>query len=158
MIASASDSPVLVTVALLAACVWVGGFVAIVVVGRVARSVLDPAGRVAFFRSLGRAYGVVGGLALLVALVTGALLLRDHPWTSTAQWAVGCAAALAAATVAGVLQARAMTRLRRRLLHDPGDGALAERIRRRARAAAALRAAIGALSVALVVLSAWMVT
>jgi putative copper export protein len=64
-------SVVLVFVHLLAASVWVGGFVAVAVVARVAKRELDPAARVAFFRSLGRDYGKVGGSALAVATLTG---------------------------------------------------------------------------------------
>jgi uncharacterized membrane protein len=158
MTPSATAGPVLVTVALLAACVWIGGFVAIAVVARVARSVLDPPARVAFFRSLGRSYGVVGGTALVVCLASGALLLRGQPWTATTSAAAGVAGAVVVATVAGVIQARAMTRLRRRALADPGDPVLAASIRRRARSAAALRAAIGTLSIALVALAAVLAT
>jgi putative copper export protein len=54
MTVAATASPVLVFVALVAACVWVGGFVAIAVVARVARRQLERGARVAFFRALGR--------------------------------------------------------------------------------------------------------
>jgi hypothetical protein len=141
----------LVFVALLAACVWVGGFVAIAVVARVARRQLEPGARVAFFRALGRSYGVVGGVALAVALACGAALLADRAWDGTALAAIVVAVALVLATVAGVAQARGMTRLRRRAL---GDAALAAQVRTGAARAALLRAAIGALSVALLALAA----
>ena len=54
---------ILVFVELLAASIWIGGFVAIGVVAKVARAQLEPAQRVAFFRHLGRTYLRVGGAA-----------------------------------------------------------------------------------------------
>jgi len=143
----------LVFVALLAACVWVGGFVAIAVVARVARRQLEPGARVAFFRALGRSYGVVGGIALAVALASGAALLAHQAWDATALAAILVAVALVLATVAGVAQARGMTRLRGSALRN-ADEALAARVRTGAARAAVLRAAIGALSVALLALGA----
>jgi hypothetical protein len=150
-------SAVLVFVALLAACVWVGGFVAIAVAARVARRELAPGAQVAFFRGLGRSYGVVGGVALAVALGCGAALLAGHGWDGTALAAVVVAVALVAVTVAGVTQARGMTRLRRRAL-DAGEAALAARVRAGAARANALRAAIGALSLVLLALAAVLAT
>ncbi|MGN6130678.1 MAG: hypothetical protein ACTHOK_10105, partial [Nocardioidaceae bacterium] len=55
-------------VLVVATSIWLGGYVAIVVVARVATRTLDPGGRVALFRSLGRAYLRVGLPALAVAL------------------------------------------------------------------------------------------
>ncbi len=104
-----------------AAAVWVGGLVAIFVVARVARRTLRPAERVAFFRCLGRAYGPVGGLALALALASGAVLLSRHPWDGQVTAATAVAGSLVAVTAAGVVQARRMTRLRHRALGNPGD-------------------------------------
>lgn len=58
----------------------------------------------------------------------------------------------------GVAQARRMTRLRQDALRDPGRPGLAGRVRRGARNAAALRAVIAALSLALRVLGAVIAT
>jgi uncharacterized membrane protein len=145
----ATLSEVLVFVTLLAGSVWVGGFVAIAVAARVASRHLQPADRVAFFRALGRSYGVVGGLALAVALVGGAVLLADHGWDGAALSSVVAAAALVLVTAAGVRQARGMTRLRQRALRDGAGGPLSERVRDGARRAAFLRAAIALLSLVL---------
>lgn len=71
---------VLLAVFILATSVWVGGYVAVAVVARAASATLDAAGRVAFFRSLGRSYLWVGVPALVIALATGAILARDHDW------------------------------------------------------------------------------
>ena len=144
----------LVFVAMLGACTWVGGFVVIVVVTRVARSTLESAEQVAFFRALGRAYGVVGGTALAVALVAGGLLLADREWDGLALAAVVLASATVIATWAGVVQARGMTRLRAAVVRDPENAGLALRVRRHSRRAAALRAAIGALSIGLLAVAA----
>lgn len=142
----------LVTVCVLSTAVWTGGIVAIVVVARVASSTLDTRLRVDFFRALGRSYGVVATLALLVGLATGAALLRDHPWDALQLAAACVAGALLATTVVGILQARAMTRLRRGAL--TGGACSSGALRRGARLAAALRSAIGLLTLALVILGA----
>jgi uncharacterized membrane protein len=145
---------VLVFVHLLAACVWVGGFVAIAVVARVARRELDAAARVAFFRSLGRSYGRVGGCALAIGVLSGAALLGQRGWDQAAGAAAILALALIIATVAGIAQARRMTRLRHLAVIEPGDPRLLAPIDRGARQALILRASIGALTVALLALGA----
>jgi hypothetical protein len=142
----------LVATGLLGLSVWSGGLVAIFVVARTAAATLDRRQRVEFFRALGRSYALVGNTGLLVALACGALLLRSHPWTPAQIAAAGVAGALIVATIAGMLQARAMTRLRRRAL-EPG-AIEARTLRRGARLAATLRGAIGTLTLALVVLAA----
>jgi uncharacterized membrane protein len=147
-------STILLVVHALSAAIWIGGLVAIFVVARAASATLDRADRIAFFRALGRAYGIVGGAALLVALASGAILLDDHPWDGLLTATAIVAAALLLATAAGVAQARAMTRLRREAMGTP---ALADRVRRGALLAAALRGAIGLLTLALVVLGAALV-
>ena len=143
----------LVTVLVLSACVWVGGYVAIGVVARVATHTLDPAARVSFFRGLGRSYLRVGTPALLIALATGAALTTEHGWDGRAVTAAILAALLLAALAFGVAQARRMTRLRAGALSS-GSVEGAERVRRGARAAAVLRAGIGVLTLALVVVGA----
>jgi hypothetical protein len=145
---------VLTFVALLAGSIWVGGFVAIAVVARIARAQLDRPAQIAFFRALGRRYLVVGLCSLLVALGAGAALLAQHDWDATALAATVVAGALLAATVAGVAQARGMTRARARVVRSPDDPVLARRVRRGAVRATVLRAAIGGLTVALVALAA----
>lgn len=52
-------------------------------VARSAARTLEPAHRVAFFRSLGRSYLLVGGPALIVALGSGAALAGEHAWDGT---------------------------------------------------------------------------
>ena len=149
---------ILAGIFMLASCIWVGGYVAIAVVARTAVKTLDASNRVAFFRSLGRSYLLVGTPALVVALGTGAGLLTDHAWTGTVTAAVAVAAALVASLAVGVAQARRMTRLRAAALAEPQHAALQQRVASGARGAAILRAAIGLLSFALIALGALLVT
>jgi uncharacterized membrane protein len=142
----------LTAVLVLATAVWVGGLVAIFVVARVARATLGTAERVAFFRGLGRAYGLAGGLALTIALASGAVLASTYRWDGQLTASAVVAAGLVAATVAGVAQARRMTRLRQDALRHPGSLELTARIRQGARNASVLRAAIAVLSLALLAL------
>ena len=144
----------LVTVEVLAASVWIGGLAAIGIVAQIVRQQLEPAARVDFFRSLGRRYLNVGGGALLMAFASGALLLARGAWTEEKSAAVAVAAALLLATAAGVLQARSLTVMRRRALDGTAQPALTASIRRGARTATLLRASIGALTIALVVIAA----
>jgi hypothetical protein len=152
LIALGAASVPLVTVGLVGLSVWTGGLVAIFVVARTAARTLDGRRRVDFFRALGRSYAIVGNTALAVTLACGALLLRSHPWTPAQVGAVAVAGALILATAVGMLQARAMTRLRRRAL-EPG-AIDAQAVRNGARLAAALRGTIGILTLALIVLAA----
>lgn len=149
---------VLLGVFTLASCVWVGGYVAIAVVARVAARTLEPASRVAFFRALGRSYLFVGTPALLIAIGTGAALASQLPWDGVLVAAAVLAAALLVSLAAGVVQARQLTRLRVAALTDPSDSALARRVRHGARAATALRALIGLLSLALIALGSLLAT
>lgn len=145
-------SHVLTFFTLLGACVWLGGFIAIGVVARSARATLERPAQVAFFRALGRSYGIVGSVALLIALGCGAALLTERSWDGAGLAAIIVACALVLATVAGVVQARGMTRLRRRAIEDDADERLAAQVRAGARRARILRSAIGLLSIALLAL------
>ena len=102
--------------------------------------------------------GVVGLLALAMALTTGAVLVYGRPWDSALTAAAVAAGSLVGVTATGIVQARRMTRLRRRALHHPDDMGLAGRVRRGARVAGALRALIGVISLALVALGAVLAT
>jgi hypothetical protein len=149
----------LIGVLVLATAVWVGGSAVLVLVARVTRRTLRPADRVAFFRALGRGYGIVGGVALVVGLASGAVLLSGRAWTAASIAAVIEAGLLVIGTVVGVAQARRLTVLRGRALKrtngiDDVDAGLADQLRATARRAALLRVGIGGLSVALVAIGA----
>jgi hypothetical protein len=151
MMVVADARPVLVFLALLGGSVWIGGFVAIVVVTRIARAQLERRAQIEFFRALGRRYLVVGNGALVVGLAAGGVLLADHAWDGVVLAALIVAAGVVLVTAAGIVQARRLSRLRARAM---GDEALAPHVRRRAMQAGMLRGAIGLLSVALLALAA----
>lgn len=132
--------------------VWVGGLIAIAVVARVATATLDPAARIGFFRGLGRAYGIIGTVALALAYGTGAALLDGRSWSVTLSAAVAVAATLVLTLAIGVAQARRMTRLRRSALGAPDDAEIARQVRSGATRASALRGLIALLSLALLAL------
>lgn len=157
----ASSSPVsvvLVTLLVLGTSIWAGSIVTLVLVARVASRTLPPSVRVDFFRGLGRAQGVVGTAALVVALVSGAALLRDRPYDGLLAITAGVTALLVATAGIGVAQARRMTRRRRAAPDGLDDADVAARIRRGARQAAALRAAIAGLTLALILLGSALAT
>lgn len=140
-----------IVVLLLATCVWVGGWAAVIVVARSTTATLTREARVAFFRHFGRLYGVVSTIALVVAIVAGGILLLTREWT-------GLATAIAVVTLIlvltlgwGVVQARSLSRMRAEL-HESEDAALAQRIERRAASATVLRGMIGVLSIVVLVL------
>lgn len=139
-------------VVLLGAAVWLGGLIAIVVVARIAARTLRPPDRIGFFRGLGRAYGVVGPVALVLVYGPGAALLYGRPWTGALIATVVVAVALVVVTAVGMAQARRMGRLRRRALETDGDEAITARVRRGAVRAGLLRALIAVLSFALLAL------
>jgi uncharacterized membrane protein len=151
--AAAASAP-LIALHALAVSIWVGGLVAIFIVARAASVSLEPAQRVALFRALGRRYGIAGSVALLVALGTGAALLRGHSWDGLLIATATAAGALLVATGIGIAQARSMTRLRRRALEEFRGDVLDPKVRRGAALAAGLRGAIALLTLALVVLGA----
>ncbi len=148
----------LLAVFIVATSIWVGGLVNITIVARVARRTLSPADRVAFFRGLGRVHGMVGSGALLVALITGGVLLRHHGWDGLVIAAVVLTGALLAASVVGMAQARRMTVLRRSLTDGSGGAALQAQVARGARSAIVLRVLITVLTLAMVIVGAALAT
>src|SRR5579875_3001064 len=147
---------VLVTILVLSTSVWIGGYVAIGVVARAATATMDPAARVAFFRSLGRSYLWVGTPALVIGLISGGLVARDHPWDAALIISLAVAILLIVLLGVAVQQARRMTRLRHAALQSGQNPATVEAIRRGRRSADALRATLGVLSLILVVLGCFM--
>lgn len=144
----------LVAVLVLACSVWVGGYVAAAISARTTAATLQASDRIAFFRALGRTYLRVDVPALAVALVVGAVLLAARGWDAWAWAATAVAVALVLVLAIAIAQARRMTVLRTRSLSEP-DGAAAAQVRGGSRRAAVLRAVLGVLSVALVVIGAF---
>ena len=153
-------TPTLVVVlAILSACVWVGSLVCLAVVTSAARSVLDGAAQVALFRAVGRRYAVIGTVSLLMAVGAGIdLAWPPSTWSSVIDAAVGLAGLLVLATLAGMVQARAMTGLRRRSMRTPDDAHLSRAVRRGRLVATALRSLMALITLAIVALAAVAVT
>jgi hypothetical protein len=147
----------MLVVGALAASVWIGSFVCLAVVARVAHRTLDGRSSVALFRALGRTYRILGTGALLVALGMGLALTWPVPTTRVALTIVACSAVLVVLTGAGMAQAHRMTARRAHALRHPDDTAAARLVRRGAVAAAILRGLIGASTLVIVVLAAALV-
>lgn len=154
---SQTAQALVLAVFVLATSVWVGGYVALAVVARSARATLDPAGRVLFFRSLGRSYLRVGLSALVISLATGAVLLRNHDWDALLIVTTVVAAVLVVLLAVAIAQARKMSLLRGRAL-EVADDRLAAQVSRSGRNAGILRVALGLLTLTLVVLGAFLAT
>lgn len=144
---------VLLGLLLISAAIWLGGWVTLVLVARSTTATLQRHDRVAFFKHFGRRFGIVATVALIVALVTGCVLLAAATWTLVSTVLVFAAAVLVAVLAVGVAQARRMTRLRRASLAAPDDRTLAERVTAGGRRASVLRAGIGAISLLIFVLA-----
>lgn len=148
----------LIVVVILACAIWIGGYVTVIVVSAITRKTLDGRTRVDFFRRFGAAIFAVTIPALLVAYASGWTLLARLPWSGgLTRMAVG-SAALLLVVVVGVIQARDLTRLRRRLAAEAGNDNLARTIRKRAHAATAARGLIGILTLGLVINTAVLLT
>jgi len=154
----ATNTP-LVAIELIAACIWVGSLVCLALVASVARSVLDGPAQVAFFRALGRRYGIVGTASLLVAIGAGlALSWPPSSWSNIIAAAVALAGLLVLLTGAGMAQARAMGAIRRRSISSPDDEDAARAVRRGQMLAGALRGTMALVTLAIVVLAAQAIT
>jgi uncharacterized membrane protein len=153
----ATSAP-LVAVELIAASIWVGGMVCIAIVAKAARGVLDESSQVAFFRAVGRRYGMVGTASLLIAIAAGlALSWPPSSWSRTIDAAVVLAGVLVVATIAGMMQARAMTALRRKLIANAGDSSTAVALRRGRLLANGIRGLMALMTLAIVILAAFAV-
>ncbi|MGH9065139.1 MAG: hypothetical protein ACRDZQ_00775 [Acidimicrobiales bacterium] len=146
----------LVTIEILSACVWVGSLACLTVVSSAARHALEGPSQVALFRALGRRYAIVGSGSLLVAIGAGLTLVwPPSAWPGTIDAAAALTGLLVLATAAGMAQARAITRLRRRAeggaTARPALGTL-EAVRRGRVLASSLRSLMAVVTVAIVVL------
>ncbi|MEO8906643.1 MAG: hypothetical protein ABI310_01075 [Microbacteriaceae bacterium] len=144
---------VLLGLLIVSSAIWLGGWVALVVVARSTTATLSRPDRVAFFRHFGPRFGVVATVSLMVAYVSGLVLLASAPWTALSTGLVVVAVVILVVLGVGVLQARRMTQLRRAVVAAPEDTSLAARVRRGGQRALALRAGLGVLSLAMVVLA-----
>ena len=154
----ATSAP-LVAVELIATSIWVGDMVCLAIVAKAPRGVLDESSQVAFFRAVGCRYGMVGTAALLVAIAVGlALSWPPSSWSRTFDSAAVLAGVLVVATIAGMMQARAMTALRRKLIANPRDSSTAVALRRGRLLADCIRGLMALMTLAIVILGAFAVT
>lgn len=135
------------------ASIWIGGMLTVILAATSTSKRLDAAARVAFFRDFGRKYVIFAGVALVVAIVSGGLLLAAESWTGLSTALTLCTLALVIALSVGVVQARRMTHLRRETIEHPDDGTLATRLKTTARLALGLRGGLTALTLAVYVLA-----
>ena|SRR5664280_457321 len=133
--------------------------VCIAVVAKVARDVLDGPSQMVFFRFMGHRYSVVCTTSLLVAIAAGLALSWSSPSSSrTIDATVALAGVLVVTTILGMRQARAMTSLRRILIANRSDGSMANSLRCGPRMGNALRGLMALVTLAIVILGAWIVT
>jgi hypothetical protein len=145
----------LIAVGIVAASVWVGSLVCLALVANVSRKVLGPGERVELFRRVGRVYGIVGTVSLLVGIgVAAALSWPPGEWTATGNVAAALCATLVVLTGVGMAQARRMTTLRQLAVGRPHGSDAARKVARGSLVAGVLRASIAAVTLALVVLAA----
>jgi uncharacterized membrane protein len=149
---------ILVFLNLLAAMIWTGGMCAIAVTTAAARATLSPAEQIRFFRAVGRRYSVLSGGALATFAISG-LSLAGTPgqWTAAQATVAGLTALTAALTVLGVINARAVQRLRAEALADPADVRLDSRLHAARRSATVLRAAIAIVTLSAVLIASTLV-
>lgn len=144
---------ILLGLLLVSSAIWLGGWVALIVIARSATATLKPADRIAFFRHFGVHYGTVSTTALVIGLFSGGILLLVGVWTPLSTAMATVAVVLVIALLVGVVQARRMTRLRRALHSTPEDSALASRVARGSTAAISVRLGIGILSFGILILA-----
>jgi putative copper resistance protein D len=127
---------------LIGAAVWAGGLVFLALAVAAVRRTVPAQTRIGLLRALGRAFALVGGIALLVVIATGTDMATDRKvWddlTDTSYGKTLLAKLILVGLVIGLtlvhslIQGPALSRLRERALARPDDPALASRIRRQA--------------------------
>ena len=150
---------VLLVIGMLTAATWVGSLVSLAVVSAVARRALDANARVVLFHGVGRSYQYVGTASLLMAIGVGVLLawpLAEVRGALAAEFVLS--AALVCVSVTGMGQAKRMTVMRRTALEHPNQPGVAASVRHGARVAAALRGLMVAVTLAMVVVGAYLLT
>jgi hypothetical protein len=101
----------------------------------------------------------VGTTSLLVAITAGLVLAWSSLSSSrTIDAALSLAGVLLVATVFGMRQARAMTTLRRTMISNPADSSVANSLHRGRRLANAIRGLMALVTLAIVILGAWIIT
>lgn len=154
---------------LIAAAVWAGGLVFLGVAAGVARRTIPEGERIAFFRMLGRRFGMLAAASALLIAATGADMASDRlaSWSALVDTSYGrillakivlFSLALVEAAIHSLVLGPRTGALRAALLASPGDAAIQARLRRTAAVSGALSALMLAQTIAILVLAADLVT
>jgi putative copper resistance protein D len=167
MLASGGDTAVR-ALHLIGAAVWAGGLVFLGVAVGAARRTLPEEVRVDFFRTLGRRFLLVGGIALLVVIATGSDMARDrNAWDQLGDTSYGktllaklilVGFVIALTVIHSAVQGPALSRLRAKAVERPDDEFVRAQIRRRAALAGVVSALMLLATIAILVLAARLVT
>ncbi|MEO7374579.1 MAG: hypothetical protein ABIW36_11895 [Terrimesophilobacter sp.] len=147
---------VLAGLLMLGGAVWIGGFIALIIFSRSTKKALTTSQRVAVFRELGRRYLKVAGVAFVLVVIPGGVLLASRRADGYTLAVLLIAMLLIVGTAVAVKQARHMSRMRRAAVAEP-DAVDPTALHRGTRVASALRASLGVCSLALFVLAVAMV-
>jgi uncharacterized membrane protein len=150
------------------AAVWAGGLVFLGLAVGAARGTLGEAERIRFFGAIGRRFAVVGGIALLVLIATGADMASDRDvWGDLTDTTYGktllaklilVGLVIVLTVVHSAIQGPALSRLRERAVERPDDAELQREIRSKARLAGAVSGLNLLATLAILVLAARLVT
>jgi putative copper export protein len=153
---------------LIGGATWAGGLIFLAVAVSVVRQSVPPESRIELLRALGRAFAVVGGLALLVLIATGTVMASDrHAWDHLTDTTYGktllaklilVGIVIALTLVHSLVQGPALSRLRERALARPDDRVLQGRIRRQSAISGTVSLFILLTTLAILVLAARLVT
>jgi putative copper export protein len=153
---------------LIGAAVWAGGLVFLGIAVGAARRTIPDAARIEFFRSLGRRFAVVGGLALLVLIATGSDMAGDRDaWSRLTDTTYGktllaklilVGLVIVLTLVHTLIQGPSLSRLRAAAAGRPDDAEPLRQIRRRATAAGIVSGLNLVATLAILVLAARLVT
>lgn len=115
------------TVHLLVLSIWVGNLVALPLIVGVVRSLADDDFQAVFFPRMGRAFGTVGTVALIVTILTGAALAGSPgDWSGAATGALVVGVILLVVVSLAMVQAVRVGRLRTALASGAASGPQAE--------------------------------
>ena len=128
---------------LIAAAVWVGGMVMLALAVGAARRTVAEEERIALFRSLGRRFLVVGGIAMVVLIATGTDMASDRlpSWSALTDTDYGerlleklavVALVIALTLFHSLVQGPGLSRLREEAAEHPDDDDLRREVRRKA--------------------------
>jgi putative copper export protein len=153
------------SVHLMAAAVWAGGLVFLGIAAGVARARIPAAERIAFFRSLGRRFAIVSGVAAVLLAASGAQMAADRlpSWSALTDttyghlllWKLGLfALVVVEAAIHSLVLGPRTGRIRERLLAEPDDAGLQSELRRTAAVSGVLSLLMLAQTAAILVLAA----